>query len=389
LPIRRGETVATRRSAWLDEDLDAFRELARSFCEKELAPNQERWMSQKHVDRELWRLAGDVGLLCLSIPEEYGGGGGTFAHEIVLMEEQVRVGDTCWGVSLHNGIVAPYVLAYGTQAQKAAWLPKLASGEWISAIAMTEPGAGSDLQNIKTRAVRDGDHYVLNGAKTFITNGGLADFVMVAVKIGTDQSARGVSLLAVEADTPGFRRGRILDKVGMKGQDTAELFFDDVHVPVGNLLGGKEGRGFLQLMTQLPQERLIIAIDSVCAMEAAVAETLRYTMQRTAFGSEIFDFQNSRFTMAECATEATVCRAFLDQCIESHLRGKLDGATAAMAKWWCSDRACRVIDECVQLHGGYGYMSEYPIARAWTDIRVQRIYGGTNEIMKDIISRTL
>ncbi len=288
--------MATRRSAWLDEDLDAFREMARSFCEKELAPNQERWMSQKHVDRELWRLAGDVGLLCLSIPEEYGGGGGTFAHEIVLMEEQVRVGDTCWGVSLHNGIVAPYVLAYGTQAQKAAWLPKLASGEWISAIAMTEPGAGSDLQNIKTRAVRDGDHYVLNGAKTFITNGGLADLVMVAVKIGTDQSARGVSLLAVEADTPGFRRGRILDKVGMKGQDTAELFFDDVHVPVGNLLGGKEGRGFLQLMTQLPQERLIIAIDSVCAMEAAVAETLRYTKQRTAFGSEIFDFQNTRFT---------------------------------------------------------------------------------------------
>jgi acyl-CoA dehydrogenase len=373
----------------MTEDLAAFQELARSFCEKELLPNQERWMAQKHVDRELWRRAGEVGLLCLSIPEEYGGGGGTFAHEIVLMEEQIRVGDSCWGVSLHNGIVAHYLLRYGTEEQRKAWLPKLASGEWVSAIAMTEPGTGSDLQNIKTKAVRAGDHYVVNGAKTFITNGGQADVVIVAVKTDTGQGAHGVSLLVVEADTPGFRRGRVLDKVGLKGQDTAELFFDDVRVPVANLLGGVEGQGFVQLMQQLPQERLIIAISSVCAMEAAFAETLRYTKERSAFGREIFNFQNTRFTLAECATEAAVCRAFLDQCIVSHLRGELDVPTAAMAKWWCSERAFQVIDKCVQLHGGYGYMNEYSIARAWTDVRVQRIFGGTNEIMKEIISRSL
>jgi acyl-CoA dehydrogenase len=373
----------------MTEDLAAFRELARSFCEKELAPNQDRWLEQHHVDRDLWRKAGDVGLLCLSIPEEHGGGGGTFAHEIVLMEEQMRVGDSCWGVSLHNSIVAPYVNGYGTDEQKAAWLPKLASGEWVGAIAMTEPGTGSDLQAIKTKAIRHGDHYVLNGAKTFITNGGQADIVIVAVKTDAGQGAHGVSLLVVEADSPGFRRGRVLDKIGLKGQDTAELFFDDVQVPVTNLLGGAEGQGFVQLMQQLPQERLIIGISSVCAMEAAVEETLRYTKDRTAFGRPVFNFQNTRFKMAECATEAKVGRAFLDQCIVSHLRGELDVPTAAMAKWWCSDTANRVIDECLQLHGGYGYMNEYPIARAWTDVRVQRIYGGTNEIMKEIISRTL
>jgi acyl-CoA dehydrogenase len=382
-------TQANRRSSWMTEDLDAFRELARSFCEKELVPNQERWMAQKHVDRELWRRAGDVGLLCLSIPEEYGGGGGTFAHEVVLMEEQVRAGDSAWGISVHNGIVAPYLLAYGTEEQRGAWLPKLASGEWVSAIAMTEPGTGSDLQNITTKAVRDGDHYVVDGAKTFITNGGQADVVIVAVKTTAGEGAHGISLLVVEADSPGFRRGRVLDKVGLKGQDTAELFFDGVRVPVANLLGGVEGQGFVQLMRQLPQERLIIAVSSVCGMEAALAETLRYTKERTAFGREIFNFQNTRFTMAECATEAAVCRAFLDQCVERHLRGELDVPTAAMAKWWCSERAFAVIDQCVQMHGGYGYMNEYPIARAWTDVRVQRIFGGTNEIMKEIISRSL
>jgi acyl-CoA dehydrogenase len=377
------------RSSWMNEDLDAFRDLARSFCEKELVPNQERWIAQKQVDRELWTKAGEVGLLCLSIPEQYGGGGGTFAHETVLMEEQIRAGDSCWGNSVHSGIVAHYLLNYGTEEQKLRWLPKLASGELVGAIAMTEPGTGSDLQSITTKAVRDGDGYLVNGAKTFITNGSQADLVIVAAKTDSSQGAHGVSLVVVETATEGFRHGRVLDKIGMKGQDTAEMFFDDVRVPAENVLGGAEGQGFVQLMRQLPQERLIIAVTSVGAIEAAVAETLRYTKERTAFGREIFNFQNTRFKLAECATEATVCRAFLDQCIEAHLKGELDVPTAAKAKWWCSDRAYRVIDECVQLHGGYGYMNEYPIARAWADIRVQRIFGGTNEIMKEIISRTL
>ncbi|HEX7661111.1 MAG TPA: acyl-CoA dehydrogenase family protein [Pseudonocardiaceae bacterium] len=379
----------TRRPAWQDEDLDAFRELARSFCEKELVPHRDRWLEQHHVDRELWRRAGSVGLLCLSVPEEYGGGGGTFAHEVVLIEEQARAGDSSWGVGLHNAIVAPYLVRYGTEEQKRRWLPGMASGDLVGAIAMTEPGTGSDLQNIRTTAVRDGDHYVINGAKTFITNGGQADLVVVAVKTDTGEGAHGVSLVVVETSTPGFRRGRVLDKVGLRGQDTAELFFDDVRVPVDHLLGGTEGQGFVQLMRQLPQERLMIGVTSVSTMEVAVAETVRYTKERTAFGRPVFEFQNTRFTLAECATEAKVCRAFLDRCIEDHLRGELDVPTAAMAKWWCSDRACRVIDECVQLFGGYGYMNEYPIARAWTDTRVQRIFGGTNEIMKEIISRTL
>jgi acyl-CoA dehydrogenase len=377
------------RPSWMDDDLDAFRDLARTFCEKELAPNQDRWIAQKQVDRELWHKAGEVGLLCLSIPEQYGGGGGTFAHEAVLMEEQIRAGDSCWGNSVHSGIVAHYLANYGTETQKLRWLPKLASGEMVAAIAMTEPGTGSDLQNIATKAVRDGDSYLVNGAKTFITNGSQADLVIVAAKTDTKQGAHGLSLIVVETATEGFRHGRVLDKVGMKGQDTAEMFFDDVRVPAENLLGGEEGQGFVQLMQQLPQERLIIAVTSVGAIEAAVAETLRYTKERTAFGREIFNFQNTRFKLAECATEATVCRAFVDQCIEAHLKGELDVPTAAKAKWWCSDRAYRVIDECVQLHGGYGYMNEYPIARAWADIRVQRIFGGTNEIMKEIISRTL
>jgi long-chain-acyl-CoA dehydrogenase len=375
--------------AWQTEDLAPFRELARSFCAKELAPNQERWAAQHQVDRDLWRRAGEVGLLCLGIPEEYGGGGGSFAHEVVLMEEQVRVGDSCWGVSLHNAVVAPYLLHYGTEAQRRRWLPGMATGELVGAIAMTEPGTGSDLQNIRTRAVRDGEEYVITGAKTFITNGGQADLVIVAAKTDSAQGAHGMSLLVVEAGAAGFRRGRVLDKVGLKGQDTAELFFDDVRVPAANLLGEAEGQGFVQLMQQLPQERLIIAITATCAMEQAVALTTQYTKDREAFGRPVFNFQNTRFTLAECATEAKVARAFLDQCIEQHLRGELDVPTAAMAKWWSSDRACRVVDECVQLHGGYGYMSEYPIARAWIDIRVQRIYGGTNEIMKEIISRAL
>jgi acyl-CoA dehydrogenase len=377
------------RSPWMDEDLDAFRDLARTFCQKELSPHVERWIEQKEVDRDLWRKAGEVGLLCLSIPEEYGGGGGTFAHEVVLLEEQARAGDSGWGVSLHNGIVAHYVLAYGSEEQKRDWLPRLASGEWVGAIAMTEPGTGSDLQNVKTKAVRDGDTYVVNGAKTFITNGGQADFVLVVAKTDPAKGAEGISLIGVETSRAGYRRGRVLDKIGLKAQDTAEMFFDDVRVPVANLLGPEEGRGFVQLMQQLPQERLIIGVSSVVGMEMALEVTLRYTKDRQAFGRPVFGFQNTKFTLAEVATEARVARVFLDDCIAKHLRGELDIPTVAMLKWWTSDRAMKVVDECLQLHGGYGYMNEYPIARMYTDLRVQRIYGGTNEIMKEIIARTL
>ncbi|AXB43881.1 acyl-CoA dehydrogenase family protein [Amycolatopsis albispora] len=377
-----------QKSSWSNPDLEDFRDLARTFCQKELVPNQERWMAEKKVDRELWTKAGEVGLLALSIPEEYGGGGGTFAHEAVLYEEQARCGDGAWGVTVHNGIVAHYLLHYATEERKREWLPKFASGEFVGAVAMTEPGTGSDLQNIKTRAVRDGDEYVLNGAKTFITNGYHADLVVVACKTDPDAGAQGVSLIAVETDTPGFRRGRVLDKVGLKGQDTAELFFDDVRVPAANLLG-EEGQGFIQLMQQLPQERLIIAVTAVAGMEAAIDQTIAYTKDRTAFGRPIFNFQNTKFKLAEAATEAAVARAFLDQCIERHLKGELDVQGAAMAKLWTTERINRVVDDCLQLFGGYGYMTEYPIARAWADIRISRIFGGTSEIMKEIISRTL
>lgn len=377
------------RSSWLTEELDDFRELARSFCQKELTPHQDRFIENKQIDREVWTKAGEVGLLCLSIPEEYGGGGGTFAHETVLYEEQARSGDSAWGVSVHNGIVAHYVLAYAGEEKKKEWLPKLASGEWIGAICMTEPGTGSDLQGIKTRAVRDGDEYVISGSKTFITNGAMADFVVVACKTDPEAGAKGMSLIGVPTSAAGFRRGRTLDKIGMKGQDTAELFFDDVRVPAANLLGDQEGLGFIQLMQQLPQERLLIAITSVAGMEAAVEQTIAYTHEREAFGRPLSKFQNTKFTLAEAATEVAVSRAFLDQCIERHLKGELDVQGAAMAKLWTTERANRVIDDCVQLFGGYGYMTEYPVARAWADMRISRIFGGTSEIMKDIISRTL
>ena len=380
----------TQRSSWLDPDLDSFRELAHSFCQKELAPNHERWAAQKHVDRDLWNKAGEVGLLCLSIPEEYGGGGGTFAHEAILLEEQAKAGDDAWGNSVHSGIVAHYLAACGTEDQKKKYLPKLASGELVAAIAMTEPGTGSDLQNIKTKAILDGDHYVLNGAKTFITNGAQAGLIVVVAKTDPNEAAKGTSLLILETEgAEGFRRGRVLDKVGMHGQDTAELFFDDVRVPKENLLGGQEGLGFIQLMQQLPQERLIIAVGAVAAMESAVEQTIRYTKERTAFGREIFKFQNTKFKLAEAATEVAVSKAYLDQCIERHLKGELDVTGAAMVKWWTTDRLSRVADECLQLFGGYGYMNEYAISRAWTSARVQRIFGGTNEIMKEIISRSL
>ena len=379
----------TDRSAWETDDLTALRDLSRSFCEKEIKPNIERFIDQHHVDRELWNKAGELGLLCMSIPEEYGGGGGTFAHEAVLIEEQARIADSSWGASLHNGIVAHYLLAYGSEEQKQAWLPKMASGEVVGAIAMTEPGTGSDLQNVKTKASRQGDEYVIDGSKTFITNGGQADLIIVVAKTDVGEGAKGISLILVEADRDGFRRGRVLDKVGQRGQDTSELFFDGVRVPTSNLLGTEEGQGFIQLMQQLPQERLIIAVASVAGMEAAVAQTIEYTKDRTAFGRPIFGFQNTKFKLAEAATETRIGRVFVDDCIAKHLEGRLDIPTVAMAKWWTSDRAMVVADECLQLFGGYGYMNEYPIARMWADNRVQKIYAGTNEIMKEIIARSL
>ncbi|WP_410877089.1 acyl-CoA dehydrogenase family protein [Nocardia sp. A7] len=381
--------MAANRSSWMNEDLDALRDMTRAFMAKELVPNIDKYREQHHVDRDLWNKAGELGLLCISIPEEYGGGGGTFAHEAVILEEQAHAVDTSWGVSLHNGIVAHYILSYGTEEQKKHWLPKMASGEVVSAIAMTEPGTGSDLQAIKAKAIRDGDEYVINGSKTFITNGAQADLIILVAKTDPTQGAAGVSLLLVEADREGFRRGRVLDKIGQKGQDTSELFFEDVRVPVANLLGTQEGQGFIQLMQQLPQERLIIAVGAVAGMEVALAHTLRYTKEREAFGRAVFGFQNTKFKLAEVATEARIARVFIDDCVEKHLRGELDIPTVAMAKWWTTDKAMQIADTCLQLFGGYGYMNEYPIARMWVDNRVQLIYAGTNEIMKEIIARSL
>jgi acyl-CoA dehydrogenase len=381
--------MSDHRSPWMNTDLDALRELVRSFYRKEVQPLIAKFADQHCVDRELWNKAGDLGLLCLSIPEEYGGGGGTFAHEVVMIEEQGRIGDSAWGAALHSAIVSHYILAYGTEEQKLYWLPKMASGQVVGAIAMSEPGTGSDLQNIKTRAVRDGNEYVLNGSKTFITNGGQADLVVVATKTDPSDGASGISLILVESERDGFRRGRLLDKIGQRGQDTAELFFDDVRVPVENLLGTEEGQGFVQLMRQLPQERLIIVAGSVAVMESALVSTVRYTKDREAFGRPVFAFQNTKFTLAEVATDTRVARVFLDDCIAKHIRGELDIQTVAMAKWWITERAMSVLDECLQLHGGYGYMTEYPISRMWVDNRVQKIYAGSNEIMKEIIARTL
>lgn len=386
---RESNSVTAYRSSWLDDDLDALRQLARSFCEKEIKPNADKFIDRHHVDRDLWHKAGELGLLCMSIPVEFGGGGGNFAHEAVLLEEQARIGDTSWGQSVHSGIVAHYLNAYGTDEQKRQWLPKMASGEVVGAIAMTEPGTGSDLQAIKTKAIREGDEYVVNGSKTFITNGSQADLIVVVAKTDTTEGAGGISLVLVEADRPGFRRGRVLDKVGQKGQDTSELFFEDVRVPTSNLLGVEEGQGFVQLMLQLPQERLIIAVGSVAGMEEALTQTVQYTKERHAFGKPIFAFQNTKFKLAEIATEARIARVFVDDCVSRHLNGELDIPTVAMAKWWTTERAMAALDECLQLFGGYGYMTEYPIARAWADGRVQKIYAGTNEIMKEIIARSL
>ena len=367
---------------------ELFRESVRKFFEQEAVPFHAQWEKDGHIDRALWNKAGEAGMLCSHIPEEYGGMAADFLYSAVVIEEQARLGLTGVGFSLHSDIVAPYILHYGTEEQKQYYLPKLVSGELVTAIAMTEPGTGSDLQGVKTTAVLDGDEYVINGSKTFITNGWLADLVIVVAKTDAKAGAKGISLFLVDAKTPGFSKGKRLEKVGMKAQDTSELFFQDVRIPKANLLG-KEGMGFVYLMQELPQERLTVGVGAIASAEAALKWTLDYTRERKAFGRAVADFQNTRFKLAEMATEIQVGRVFVDRCLELHLNKKLDVPTAAMLKYWGTDLQCKVIDECVQLHGGYGYMWEYPIARAWADSRVQRIYAGTNEIMKEIISRAL
>ena len=383
-------SITTAPRSWMDSDLELLRDTARRFFETECAPRQEEWAAQKHADRAIWRRAGELGLLCAGIPEAYGGGGGSFLHEAVICEEQQRALVNSFSINVHSGIVAHYLLAYGSEAQKKRWLPPMARGEMVAAIAMTEPGAGTDLQRIRTTAIRDGDHYVVNGAKTFITNGFHADLVCVAVKTDPQAKAKGVSLLMMDTrDLPGYRRGRLLDKIGQHAQDTVELSFDNVRVPVSHLLGGEEGRGFAQLMQQLPRERLLIAVGCASTMQRAVDETLAYVQQRQIFGEPLMALQNTRFKLAECQTQATIARSFVDDCIGRLQRGELDVPTAAMAKWWTTQTLCQIVDECLQLHGGYGYMNEYPIARMYADARVGRIYGGANEVMKEVIARAM
>jgi acyl-CoA dehydrogenase len=374
---------------WSDADLQGYRDAVARFIETEIRVHDEEARKRGHVGHEIWRHAGELGFLCADIPDEYGGAGGDFRHESVFNEELARRGLTGMAASVHS-IAAHYVLNHGTEEQKRRYLPRMARGELVGAIAMSEPGAGSDLQGVRARAQREGEHYVLNGSKTFITNGFLAGLVLVVCKTDPAQGARGTSILIVETEgCAGYRVGRMLDKIGMKAQDTAELFFDEVKVPVANLLGGKEGQGFFQLMGDLPYERLSIAVMAVACMEGALEATLQYVRERKAFGQAVADFQNTRFKLAEAATQISAGRAFVDRCVEQYVAGTLDTATASMAKLWCSEAQGRVIDELLQLHGGYGYMNEYLIARMFTDARVQRIYGGANEIMKEVISRAL
>ncbi|TYR29407.1 acyl-CoA dehydrogenase [Mesorhizobium microcysteis] len=384
------EILDLPKPAWADEEVGMLYDMATRFLETEIAPRYEEFEKNEKFDRESWRKAGENGLLCASMPEEYGGSGGTFAHESAIIEAISHVGVDGFGIALHNAIVAPYILHYGSEEQKKKWLPRLATGEMIGAIAMTEPGAGSDLQGVKTRAEKDGNHYRINGSKTFITNGQLADLVIVVAKTDPEKGAKGTSLIVLETeDADGFERGRNLDKVGLKSNDTSELFFNDVRVPTANLLGHEEGQGFIQLMQQLPQERLLIGTQAIAMIERALAVTSEYVKERKAFGKAILDFQNTQFKLAELKTEATIGRVFYNDCVARHLQGGLDPVTASMAKYWLTDLQCKVVDECVQLHGGYGYMNEYPIARMYRDARVQRIYGGTNEIMKLLIARSL
>jgi len=381
--------MADYRSPWMDEELELFRDAARRFVESEILPHDARFREQHHVDRELWNKAGEVGLLCTDIPDRYGGVGGDVRHEAIVVEELGRRGITSLGHSVHS-IVAHYLLNYGTEEQKQRWLPRMASGELVGAIAMTEAGAGSDLQAVKTRAHLDDGHYVIKGSKTFISNGYHAGLVAVVAKTDPGQRARGISIIMVEThDQPGYRVGRVLDKIGQNGWDTAELFFDDVRVPADCLLGGVEGQGFAQLMDDLPYERTLLAIGGVAAMEYALELTVDYARHRKAFGKALLEMQNTRFKLAEVRTWVHVARVFIDDCILKLKDGRLDTVDASMAKWWLTDLQSRVADECLQLFGGYGYMKEYPISQLYVDARVQRIYGGANEVLKEIIARSL
>ena len=384
------EILGVPKPDWASEDVGMLYDMATKFLETEIAPHYDEFEKAEIFDHESWKKAGENGLLCASMPEEYGGSGGTFAHESAIIEAISHVGVDGFGIALHNSIVAPYILHYGSEEQKKKWLPKMASGELIGAIAMTEPGAGSDLQGVKTRAEKDGNQYRINGSKTFITNGQLANLIIVVAKTDPAKGAKGTSLIVIETDeVEGFKRGRNLDKIGLKSNDTSELFFNDVRVPTANLLGHEEGNGFVQLMEQLPQERLQIGTTAIAMIERALALTIDYVKERKAFGKAVIDFQNTQFKLAELKTEATIGRVFYNDCVARHVNGGLDPVTASMAKYWLTDLQGKIVDQCLQLFGGYGYMNEYPIARMFRDARVQRIYGGTNEIMKLLIARSL
>lgn len=382
-------TSTSYQSPWLSQETLIFQRTVRRFVEKELAPHQERWAEQGHPDAEVWIGAGKMGLLLADVPEEYGGGGGTFAHEAVVVEELARAG-------LHIGfgiqsIVAHYILAYGTEEQKRHFLPRMARGELVGAIGMTEPDSGSDLQAIRTTARKEGDHYVIDGSKTFITNGGHANLICLAVRTdATGPGPKALSLLMLETKgLKGYRVGRALQKIGRHAQETCELFFEEVRVPVANRLGLHEGRGLFQMMDQLPYERLSVALGAIVTAEQAIDITMRHVKERKLHGKPLLDLQNTRFKLAECKTEAHIGRVFVDNCIQQFVSGRLDAVTAAMAKYWLTECECRIVDECVQLHGGYGYMQEYPIGRMWADSRVERIYAGSNEVMKEVIGWSL